>query len=224
MSVRTFWDDAFVPTGVTTGTTVPSNRGMTFVSMFPGTVTSIQFWKLAGDTGTHIGYLWRVYDQALLGSVTFTGETASGWQTMAFTPAISIQNGVRYIATVSHTVQYAQQASFVGVAGGALTMDAGGVSNTTPASFPSTPQTTGYLVDVIVSDTSAAGTFAGAPQALAEVWLRSAPPQLDASQAVAEVWVRQIPITAVVASQALVEVWQEVPPSRRIFWLSAQTL
>ena len=40
----------------------------------------IRFYKAVANTGTHVGSLWTASGQ-LLASATFTGETASGWQT-----------------------------------------------------------------------------------------------------------------------------------------------
>ena len=54
--------------------------GMKFQSSVYGTVTGIRFYKAAGNTGTHIGSLWTA-ERQLLAQVTFTNETASGWQT-----------------------------------------------------------------------------------------------------------------------------------------------
>ena len=45
-----------------------------------GTVTAIRFYKGAGNGGTHTGSLWSS-PGTRLATVTFTGETATGWQT-----------------------------------------------------------------------------------------------------------------------------------------------
>ena len=58
---------------------LPRELGMKFKAIVPGTFTKISFYKMVNDSGTHIGHLW---DSAgtLLATVTFTGETARGWQ------------------------------------------------------------------------------------------------------------------------------------------------
>ena len=45
-----------------------------------GVATALRFFKATGETGTHQGRLWTATGQ-LLATVTFTGETVSGWQT-----------------------------------------------------------------------------------------------------------------------------------------------
>ena len=56
--------------------------GVKFTADTSGTVTGIRFYKAATNTGTHIGSLWSSTG-TLLATATFTGETASGWQTVA---------------------------------------------------------------------------------------------------------------------------------------------
>ena len=48
----------------------------------PMTSTAIRFFKSPLETGTHVGRVWTSTG-ALLSQVTFTGETASGWQQQA---------------------------------------------------------------------------------------------------------------------------------------------
>src|SRR5262245_13251921 len=54
--------------------------GVKFRSDVAGTITGIRFYKYAQNTGTHVGNLWTSAG-ALLGTLTFANETASGWQT-----------------------------------------------------------------------------------------------------------------------------------------------
>ena len=57
-----------------------------------GTINGIRFYKGAGNGGTHLGHLWT-NGGALLAEATFTGETASGWQTARFaTPVPSARH------------------------------------------------------------------------------------------------------------------------------------
>ena len=61
---------------------------MKFKSDTFGMVSGIRFYKAAANTGTHIGTLWTS-GGTKLAQVTFTGETASGWQQANFsTPVI----------------------------------------------------------------------------------------------------------------------------------------
>src|SRR5689334_12330253 len=58
---------------------VPYELGMKFQVSRSGQITALRYWKAAGDSGLHVGRLWSAAG-ALMGSVTFSGETASGWQ------------------------------------------------------------------------------------------------------------------------------------------------
>ena len=49
--------------------------GVKFRSDIAGQVTGIRFYKGTGNTGAHVGHVWSSTGQ-LLGTVTFSGETA----------------------------------------------------------------------------------------------------------------------------------------------------
>ena len=70
--------------------------GMTFRSDISGYVTGLRFYKYAQNTGTHLGHLWSA-SGASLGSVTFSGETTSGWQTATFATPIAVSANTTYI-------------------------------------------------------------------------------------------------------------------------------
>ncbi|HEY0277463.1 MAG TPA: DUF4082 domain-containing protein [Solirubrobacterales bacterium] len=72
--------------------------GVKFQSETAGVVTGIRFYKAAANTGTHVGYLWTIGGN-LLAEVTFTGETASGWQQANFSTPVEIQPNATYIAS-----------------------------------------------------------------------------------------------------------------------------
>ena len=57
--------------------------GVRFRADSDGYVSGVRFFKGSGNTGTHTGTLWTVDGQALAAG-TFTGESASGWQTLVF--------------------------------------------------------------------------------------------------------------------------------------------
>ena len=50
----------------------------------------MRFYKGVGNTGTHVGKLWTA-NGTLLGSMTFTNETASGWQETSFSSPVAIR-------------------------------------------------------------------------------------------------------------------------------------
>jgi hypothetical protein len=69
--------------------------GMSFKSDSAGTVSGIRFYKSALNTGTHVGGLYTT-SGTLLASVTFSGESASGWQQATFTSPVAISANTTY--------------------------------------------------------------------------------------------------------------------------------
>ncbi len=72
--------------------------GVKFQSDVSGSITGIRFYKYSTNTGTHVGNLWTA-GGTRLGTVTFTSETASGWQQATFASPIAITAGTTYIAS-----------------------------------------------------------------------------------------------------------------------------
>jgi hypothetical protein len=72
--------------------------GVKFRSDVDGSITGIRFYKGTTNTGTHVGNLWTA-GGALLASVTFSGETASGWQQANFTTPVGITANIVYVAS-----------------------------------------------------------------------------------------------------------------------------
>ncbi len=70
--------------------------GMKFQSSTYGQITGIRFYKAAGNTGTHVGSLWDANGN-LLTQVTFTNETASGWQNATFASAVTVMPNTTYV-------------------------------------------------------------------------------------------------------------------------------
>jgi hypothetical protein len=79
--------------------------GMRFKSSAAGKITAIRFYKSSLETGTHVG---KIYSStgALLASVTFSGESASGWQTMNLATPLAISAGVEYTVSVNTGNKY----------------------------------------------------------------------------------------------------------------------
>jgi hypothetical protein len=50
--------------------------------MSPARLTALRFWKGANEGSTHTGHVWTATGQ-LLATVTFSNESASGWQAAA---------------------------------------------------------------------------------------------------------------------------------------------
>ena len=72
--------------------------GVKFRSDVAGTITGIRFYKASANTGTHVGNLWSSTG-TLLATATFTNETASGWQQVAFSSPVAITADTVYVAS-----------------------------------------------------------------------------------------------------------------------------
>lgn len=95
----TLWSSSAVP--ATPDMTADPNSvelGTRFTSSAAGWVTGVTFYKGTGNTGTHTGSLWTD-DGTLLASGTFTGETASGWQTLTFATPVAITADTGYVVS-----------------------------------------------------------------------------------------------------------------------------
>ncbi len=92
------WDDTFIPTILSDSDTNAVELGVKFQSDVDGYITALRFYKSATNTGTHVGNLWTA-GGTLLASVTFTNETASGWQEMALPTPVAITANTTYIAS-----------------------------------------------------------------------------------------------------------------------------
>jgi hypothetical protein len=76
----------------------PAEYGMKFKADYSGQITGIRFYKSAANTGTHTGSLWTA-GGTRLATATFTGETASGWQSVLFSSPVSVTAGTTYVAS-----------------------------------------------------------------------------------------------------------------------------
>jgi Domain of unknown function (DUF4082) len=83
-----------------------------FQPVASGTVTGVRFYKSAANTGTHAGSLWSSSGK-LLGRVTFSGETASGWQQMSFSTAVAVAANTTYVISYhTNTGRYSDDDNF----------------------------------------------------------------------------------------------------------------
>src|SRR4051794_34811940 len=94
------WDTSVTPAVTSFNDATPVERGVRFRSDNAGYVTGLRFYKGAGNTGTHVGHLWTA-SGTLLGSATFTQESATGWQEISFASPIHIDANTSYIASYS---------------------------------------------------------------------------------------------------------------------------
>ena len=154
------------PADVVDADTSSIEVGMKFQTDLPGTVTGVRFYKFASNTGTHTGTLWSSTGQELA-TVTFTNETAVGWQYAAFSAPVSIQADTTYVISYHTTVgQYAADAYYFTSTRPMGSQDVTALNNTvtggngvytyaSSTAFPtSTFDGTNYYVDVVFQPTA----------------------------------------------------------------------
>ena len=94
----TIWPSAMVPTVVDAGPDSPVALGVKFRSDVAGVIAGIRFYKARANTGVHVGNLWTS-DGTLLATVTFSNETAAGWQQALFATPLAIDSNTVYVAS-----------------------------------------------------------------------------------------------------------------------------
>jgi hypothetical protein len=154
------WSAAATPAAVETGDVNSLELGLQFGSEVAGKVTGVRFYKGITTTGTHTGTLWSGTG-VQLATATFTGETASGWQTVTFSTPVSIKANTVYVVSYHTSVgNYANTRSQFATAGvdnaplhapatGIIT-GGNGVYIYGARAFPNkTYQATNYWVDVL---------------------------------------------------------------------------
>ena len=92
------WPSSAQPSVASVSDTAAVNVGVQFTTLGSGYITGIRFYKGTSNTGTHVGSLWTT-GGTLLGQVTFTNETASGWQQANFSSPIAVTAGTTYVAS-----------------------------------------------------------------------------------------------------------------------------
>jgi hypothetical protein len=140
--------------------TAPVELGVKFRATQNGFVSGVRFYKGSGNTGTHTGSLWS-RTGTKLGSVTFTNETASGWQQASFASPIAVTAGTTYVVSYfAPTGRYSVDNSYFASAAttsGPLTALRNGTDGSngvyrygTTSGFPSTAyQSSNYWVDLV---------------------------------------------------------------------------
>jgi hypothetical protein len=154
----TIWRASTTPGLVADPDTNAVEVGVKFRSDSPGYITGIRFYKSSANTGTHVGHLWTSTG-TLLASVTFSGETSSGWQQASFSRPVPISANTTYIASYHTTVgRYSADVDYFASRGvdtpplHALSNGAGGngVYRYGSSGFPNqTYRASNYWVDVV---------------------------------------------------------------------------
>jgi hypothetical protein len=160
------WEASTTPSLIDSNDGKPAELGLKFRSDTNGRVTGVRFYKATQNTGEHIGHLWDS-SGTMLGSVTFSKETALGWQEATFSSPIAITANtdyvISYFAPMGH---YSADAAYFASQGvdhvplRALSNSTGGGNGTyrytgAPGGFPTeTYSSSNYWVDVVFASTS----------------------------------------------------------------------
>ena len=117
-------------------------------------LTALSFYKSPGETGTHVGRVWTGAG-ASLGTVTFTGETASGWQEQALATPITLAPGQVYVVSVGMNTRFVATLDGLATArtSGPLSSVVGtnGVFASAAGVFPTgSYRSSSYFVDAVV--------------------------------------------------------------------------
>ena len=111
------WTPEAVPNTAAAPTSQAAQLGVTFISDVPGYVTGLRFYKSSANIGQHLGYLWTSTG-TLLASVTFTNESASGWQQANFATPVAISANTPYVVSYwSPQGYYADDAGYFATSG-----------------------------------------------------------------------------------------------------------
>ncbi|MEP7249625.1 MAG: DUF4082 domain-containing protein, partial [Spartobacteria bacterium] len=105
------WSGTTVPSLVDVGPDSSVELGLKFKSDVAGTISGIRFYKSVANTGSHFGNLWSSTG-TLLAMVTFTNETASGWQQADFTTPVAIASNTTYVASYHASVGHYSDDSY----------------------------------------------------------------------------------------------------------------
>ncbi len=155
-AMSSLWSDSTTPSTADVGEPQSLELGIKFTANADGFIRGVRFYKSSSNTGSHIGNLWSSSGQ-LLATGTFTGESASGWQTLDFASPVAVAAGTTYIASYyAPNGHFAVNRSYFGgqFTSSQLSVPAnGGVfkyGNTT--AFPNSSfQSSNYWVDVMYS-------------------------------------------------------------------------
>jgi hypothetical protein len=167
LKTTSIWDDFDQP--ITSGNDgVPLELGVKFKPKVNGKISGIRFYKASGDIGTHTGTLWSAGGSPIT-NVTFTNETASGWQQAVFTTPVDVTANTTYVVSyTTPTGKYSYSSDYFNHAG--ITNEylmapqsggadgTNGVFSTTGGAFPTGSfSETNYWVDVLFIPNPAAG-------------------------------------------------------------------
>lgn len=156
---NSIWSNDTLPSVLSNPDSNSVELGVRFKADRDGWITALRFYKSQENTGPHLGNLWTDNGN-LLATVTFAGESESGWQEMLLPAPVPITAGRFYVASYhTNSGHYAHDVSYfagTGVDSGPLSAPADGVAGGNglyvygPTAFPTqTSVASNYWVDVV---------------------------------------------------------------------------
>jgi methionine-rich copper-binding protein CopC len=143
--------------------------GVQFTPDTNGWISGVRFYKGTGNTGTHIGDLWTS-SGTLLAAATFTGESGSGWQTVAFENPVQVTAGTTYVAGYyAPTGHYADSSGYFNSA-----------VNNSPLHAPATTSTSGNGLYIYANNKFPTKTYGGTNYWVDPIFWTTQPPDLAA--------------------------------------------
>jgi hypothetical protein len=152
------WPATATPGRIETGDTSAVELGMRIKADTDGTISGVRFYKAVGSAGPHVGHLWT-NTGTLLGTISFSAETASGWQQANFLTPIAVTANTTYVVSYyAPAGQYAADVNYFATgldkaplhAPADSGAGANGVYRYVASGFPaSTYQASNYWVDVV---------------------------------------------------------------------------
>ncbi|MEO8225096.1 MAG: N,N-dimethylformamidase beta subunit family domain-containing protein, partial [Gammaproteobacteria bacterium] len=92
------WGSTTVPGSVTEPDGSALEVGVKFRVAIDGYITRIRFYKGPQNIGSHTGHLWTA-SGSLLSTVSFSGESASGWQVASLPQAVPVTANTTYVVS-----------------------------------------------------------------------------------------------------------------------------
>ncbi len=118
-----------------------------FTSYVTGNITHIRYYKVSGETGSHVGRIWNDTGTQLA-QAPFLNETASGWQEAALSTPLQIAAGSTYRVSYNVNLFGAKIVSGLSAPAANWPLTAlSGVYSTPSGTFPNTGSVSNFLAD-----------------------------------------------------------------------------
>lgn len=98
-TVVSIWDDENPAEAVDSGDATSVVVATRFMPLVDGQITGVRFYKVAANTGTHIGSIWTADGTTSLAEVEYADETATGWQTAMLGTPLEVTANTPYVVS-----------------------------------------------------------------------------------------------------------------------------